>query len=151
VMDKWANEYGIVAAAAVSTIVVAYIVRGLPTLRDHLNHHGTFPIGKIWMLCVAVIAPLVLSISLILSTITLVTAETTYSEYPGWFNLVFGWLMAIGLVVVAIALSLIPWSKNSNLFKADSDGDPIAPEAVAGKGLITTPEAATPHELRSAP
>src|SRR5699024_9703252 len=58
VMDKWANEYGIVAAAAVSTIVVSYVVRGLPTLRDHLNQRGTFPIGRIWMLCVAVIAPL---------------------------------------------------------------------------------------------
>ena len=151
VMDKWANEYGIVAAAAVSTIVVSYVVRGLPTLRDHLNQRGTFPIGKIWMLCVAVIAPLVLGISLILSTITLVTSETTYSEYPGWFNLVFGWLMAIALVVIAIGLSLIPWSKNSNLYKTDSDGDPIAPEVVAGKGLVTDPEAATPHELRSAP
>ncbi|HEX7350481.1 sodium-dependent transporter [Brachybacterium sp.] len=151
VMDKWANEYGIVAAAAVSTIVVAYIVRGLPTLRDHLNQRGTFRIGWIWMLCVAVIAPVVLGVTLIFNTITLVTSETTYSGYPGWFNLVFGWLMAIGLVVVAIGLSLIPWSKNSNLYKTDSDGDPIAPEAVAGKGLITTPEAATPHELRSAP
>ncbi|MGP9707116.1 sodium-dependent transporter [Brachybacterium sp. AOP42-C2-15] len=151
VMDKWANEYGIVAAAAVSTIVVSYVVRGLPTLRDHLNQRGTFPIGRIWMLCVAVIAPLVLGVSLILSTITLVTSETTYSEYPGWFNLVFGWLMAIALVVIAIGLSLIPWSKNSNLYKTDSDGDPIAPEVVAGKGLVTDPEAATPHELRSAP
>lgn len=151
VMDKWANEYGIVAAAAVSTIVVSYIVRGLPTLRDHLNQRGTFPIGKIWMLCVAVIAPLVLGVTLVFNTISLVTAETTYSEYPAWFNLVFGWLMAIGLVVIAIGLSLLPWSKNSNLYKADSDGDPIVPAAVAGKGLVADPAAATPHELRSAP
>ncbi|GAA4518590.1 sodium-dependent transporter [Brachybacterium paraconglomeratum] len=151
VMDKWVNEYGIVAAAAVSTIVVAYIVRGLPTLRDHLNHRGTFRIGWIWMLCVAVIAPVVLGVSLILSTIRILTADGTYEGYPGWFVLVFGWLMAIGLVVIAIGLSLIPWPAGSNLYKADSDGDPIAPEAVAGKGLVTTPEAATPHELRSAP
>lgn len=151
VMDKWVNEYGIVAAAAVSTIIVSYVLRGLPTLRDHLNLRGSFPIGWIWMVCVAVIAPLVLGVSLILSTIDLVTSGETYSGYPGWFNLVFGWLMAIGLVVAAIVLSLIPWSANSNLHKADSEGDPIAPEVVAGKGLLTTPEAQTPHELRSAP
>jgi NSS family neurotransmitter:Na+ symporter len=150
VMDKWANEYGIVAAAAVSTIVVSYLVRGLPTLRDHLNYAGTFPIGRVWTVCVAAIAPLVLGVSLILSTISLVTADTTYSEYPAWFNLVFGWLMAIGLVVVAIILSLIPWSKGSNLYKADSDGDPIAPEVVPGQGLVPEPAAKTPHELRSA-
>ncbi len=149
VMDKWANEYGIVAVAAVSTLIVAYLVRGLPTLRDHLNHHGTFPVGRIWMLCVAVIAPLVLGVSLILSTISLVTSGTTYEGYPSWFVLVFGWLMAIGLVVVAIVLSLIPWPAGSNLFKADSDGDPIAPEVVSGRGLDADPSADTPHALRS--
>ena len=151
VMDKWANEYGIVAAAAVSTLVVAYAVRGLPTLRDHLNHRGTFKIGWVWMACVAVIAPIVLGVSLILSTISLLTAESTYEGYPGWFVLVFGWVMAIGLVVVAIGLSLIPWPAGSNLYKADSDGDPIAPAVVAGKGLVVVPEAESPHELRSAP
>lgn len=151
VLDKWANEYGIVAAALVSTIVVTYVVRGLPTLRDHLNHQGTFRIRTWWLVCVGVIAPLVLGASLVLSTIDLLTAPTTYEEYPGWFVLVFGWLMAIGLVVISIGLSLIPWPAGSNLHKDDSDGDPIAPEAVAGRGLVTTPEAATPHELRSAP
>lgn len=64
------------------------------------------------MLAVAVVAPLVLGISLVSSTIGLLTAETTYSEYPSWFVLVFGWLMALGLLVIGIVLSLLPWSKN---------------------------------------
>ncbi|MGY5766449.1 sodium-dependent transporter [Brachybacterium sp. DNPG3] len=149
VLDKWVNEYGIVAAALVSTIVVSYVVRGLPTLRDHLNHRGTFPIGRWWIACVAVIAPLVLGISLISSTISLITSPTTYSGYPGWFNIVFGWLMALSLLVVGILLSLIPWPASSNLHKADSDGDPIAPEVVAGRGLDLSVDAGTPHELRS--
>ena len=150
VMDKWANEYGIVAAALVSSLVVAFVVRGMPTLRDHLNFRGTFHIGRWWYLCVAIIAPIVLGVSLIISTISLLTADGTYEGYPGWFVLTFGWLMAIGLVVVAVILSLIPWPAGSNLYKADSDGDPIAPEVVSGTGLVTTPEATTPHELRSA-
>ena len=50
----------------------------------------------------------------------------------------------------AVILSLIPWPAGSNLYKDDSDGDPIAPEVVSGKGLVTTSEATTPHELRSA-
>lgn len=150
VMDKWVNAYGIVAVAAVATVIVAFVVRGLPTLRSHLNHYGTFKIGWVWMACVGVIAPIVLGLSLLLSTIELVTSGTTYGEYPGWFNLVFGWLMAIGLVVIAIGLSLIPWPANSNLFKADSDGDEIAPPVVSGKGLVADPSADTPHALRSA-
>ncbi|WP_122943554.1 sodium-dependent transporter [Brachybacterium sp. EE-P12] len=150
VMDKWANEYGIVAAALVSSLTVAYVLRGLPTLRDHLNYRGSFHIGRWWYACVAVIAPLVLGVSLVGGTLDLVTSGTTHSGYPGWFNFVFGWMMAIGLVVIAIALSLIPWPAGSNLHKADSDGDPIAPEVVAGQGLVARPEATTPHELRSA-
>lgn len=149
VLDKWVNEYGIVAAALVSTIVVVYIVRGMPTLRDHLNFHGTFPVGYAWLLFVAVIAPLVLGVSLIISTFELLTADTAYSGYPFWFSLVFGWMMAIGLVVIAVVLSVIPWPAGSNLFKNDSDGDPIAPEVVSGAGLTPDPAATTPHELRS--
>ncbi|MEE1617770.1 sodium-dependent transporter [Brachybacterium sp. J153] len=149
VMDKWVNEYGIVAAALISSLIVAYVVRGMPTLRDHLNVRGTFRIGRWWYACVAIIAPLVLGVSLVGGTISLVTSGTTYSEYPGWFNLVFGWLMAIGLIVLAVVLSLIPWPARSNLHKDDSDGDPIAPEVVAGKGLEMRPDAKTPHELRS--
>ena len=151
VLDKWANEYGIVAAALVSTIAVTYLVRGVPTLRDHLNHRGTFPIGRWWLVCVGLIAPIVLGVSLVISTIRLVGAEENYSGYPGWFILLFGWAMAIGLVVIAIVLSLIPWPARSNLHKADSDGDPIAPEIMPGQGLTPDPAAKTPHELRSAP
>ena len=150
VMDKWANEYGIVAAALVSSLIVAFVVRGMPTLRDHLNFRGSFHIGRWWYACVAIIAPIVLGVSLIISTISLLTADGTYEGYPGWFVLTFGWLMAIGLIVVAVILSLIPWPAGSNLYKADSDGEPIAPEVVSGTGLVTTPEASTPHELRSA-
>src|SRR5690625_6746086 len=47
VFDNWANQYGIVAAALVSTIVVAYLVRGMPTLRDHLHHRGSFRVGDV--------------------------------------------------------------------------------------------------------
>ena len=52
--------------------------------------------------------------------------------------------------VPSCSLQFAAWPAGSNLYKDDSDGDPVAPEAVAGKGLVSTPEATTPHELRSA-
>lgn len=148
VLDNWVNQYGIVAVALVSTVAVAYAVRGLPTLRDHLNAKGSFQVGKGWTAFIAVIAPVVLFVSLVLTTIGLVTSGTTYSEYPGWFNFVFGWLMALSLVIVGVLLSLLPWPKGSNLDKPDSDGQEIAPEAIAGVGL-EGPDHVTPHELRA--
>lgn len=148
VLDNWVNQFGIVAAALVGTVIVTYVVRGLPTLRDHLNAKGSFQVGRNWRAFVAIIAPLVLGVSLLLSTLELVGADETYSGYPSWFVMVFGWLMALGLLVGGIVLSLIPWPAGSNLERPDSDGDEIAPEAVAGAGL-EGPDHVTPHELRS--
>ena len=152
-LDNWVNQYGIVGAALVSTIAVTYVARGLPTLRDHLNAKGSFPIGRWWYLCVGLIAPLVLGISLTLTTISLITAETTYSEYPAWFVFVFGWLMAMGLLGAGIVLSLLPWPSRSHLQQLDSDGDEVAPEAQPGRSLDAEPAqhvtAGTPHALRS--
>lgn len=147
-MDNWVNQYGIVGAALVGTIVLVYLVKALPTLRDHLNLRGTFPLGKAWSIAVAVIVPIVLGVSLIASTVGLIGGEGTYSDYPWWFNFTFGWLMALSLVVGGAVLSLLPWPKNSNLHRPDSDGDEVAPPVVPGQGL-TGADAPHPHALRS--
>lgn len=148
VLDNWANQYGIVGAALVSTIVVVYLVRALPTLRDHLNLRGTFPLGHAWTISVAVVVPIVLGVSLIASTVGLIGGEGTYSGYPLWFNVVFGWLMALSLVIGGVVLSLLPWPRSSHLHRPDSDGDEIAPPVVPGKGLSGT-DVPHPHALRS--
>ncbi|MDO5663190.1 MAG: sodium-dependent transporter [Brachybacterium sp.] len=147
-LDAFVNSYGIVAAALVSTIVLAYVLRALPTLRDHLNHSGTFPVGIFWMVCVGLIVPVVLAVSLGLATLELVTADEPYSGYPSWFVNIFGWGMAAALVVLGIVLSLLPWSRNSHLDTLDSDGDEVAPEIQPGTRLGTDETAATPHSLR---
>jgi NSS family neurotransmitter:Na+ symporter len=150
-LDAFVNAYGIVAVAVVAVLILAYVVRGLPTLRDHLDFRGSFKIGKLWMVCVAVIAPLVLVVSLVLSTRDMLTAGEPYSGYPAWFVGVFGWAMAVVLVVGAVVLSLVPWPARSHLDRLDSDGDPIAPEVVAGHGVEAPPgqEVRHPQQLRS--
>ncbi|WP_347042596.1 sodium-dependent transporter [Brachybacterium nesterenkovii] len=146
-LDAFVNQYGIVAAALVSTIIFAWVLRGLPTLRDHLNHRGSFKVGTIWMLCVAIIDPIVLAVSVFFATKELLATGAPYGGYPGWFVGLLGWGMAAALIVVAIILSLLPWSQRSHLDKVDSDGDEIAPEVVRGVGLD---DAGTdnPHQMR---
>ena len=146
-LDAFVNQYGIVAAALVSTIIFAWVLRGLPTLRDHLNHRGSFKVGTIWMLCVAIIDPIVLAVSVFFATKELLATGAPYGGYPGWFVGLLGWGMAAALIVVAIILSMLPWSQRSHLDKADSDGDEVAPEVVRGVGLD---DAGTdnPHQMR---
>ncbi|MFW0184041.1 sodium-dependent transporter [Rothia sp. CCM 9418] len=111
ILDNFVNTFGILAAGLVAIVTVAYFVRGLPTLRDHLNQHGSIKVGGLWMALLAVITPLVLGYTLITTVIKLI--NTPYEGYPDSLLIPFGWVMSILLVVVAVVISRLPWSNSS--------------------------------------
>lgn len=110
--DAFVNAFGIMAVALVSVIVVAWMLHRLPALRDHLNRRSSFSVGRVWMLLVGVLAPLVLGYLFVSELISKIS--TPYGEFPVWFVSVFGWGMVIALVVGAVLLSLVPWSRRSH-------------------------------------
>ena len=110
VVDAFVNNLAIVGIALIALICLAWVIRALPTLRDHLNKVSSFKVGWTWIAFLGVITPAVLGYMFITSTYDLV--KNGYGEYPGWFVGVFGWGMVAALVVVAVILSLIPWRKN---------------------------------------
>lgn len=118
--DAFVNAFGIMAVALVAVIVVAWVFHKLPVLKDHLNRRSSFPVGRIWMLLVGVLAPVVLGYLLISELITKISEP--YGGYPTWFLGVFGWGMVIALVVIGVLLSLMPWSGRSHA-KDDPDYD----------------------------
>ncbi|GGD88641.1 sodium-dependent transporter [Microbacterium murale] len=142
--DAFVNAFGIMAVALVAVIVVAWVFHKLPALRDHLNRRSSFPVGRIWVLLVGVLAPIVLGYLLISELITKISEP--YGGYPTWFLGVFGWGMVIALVVIGILLSLMPWSGRSHA-KDDPDYDEFLEvehyDADPETGTIRT---ATPHE-----
>lgn len=147
VSDKFVNSFGIVAAALVGTFLLAFVVRAIPTLRDHLNMFGTFKVGDLWFITVSAVAPLILLITLFLDATDVL--KNGYGGMPSWFVMTFGWGMALSLVVIAILMSMVPWSHRSNANKLDSDGDPIAGQVVADTRLETPTTAHRyPQDLR---
>lgn len=118
--DAFVNSFGIMAVAFVAVIVVAWIFHKLPVLKEHLARRSSFPVGRIWMLLVGVLAPIVLGYLLITELITKISEP--YGGYPTWFLGVFGWGMVIALVVIGILLSLMSWSRRSHA-KDDPDYD----------------------------
>ena len=118
--DAFVNAFGIMAVALVAVVVVAWVLRRLPTLQDHLNRRSSFRVGRIWRLLIAVVAPVVLGYLLISELIA--KATETYGGYPDWFVWTFGWGMAIALVIGGVVLSLVPWSRRSHA-KDDPDYD----------------------------
>ncbi|MDO4252386.1 MAG: sodium-dependent transporter [Rothia sp. (in: high G+C Gram-positive bacteria)] len=128
ILDNFINQFGILAGGLVSIIMLAYLVRALPVLRDHLNQHGSIKVGPIWMLLLAVVTPLILGYSLISTFISLV--QEPYEGYPAQLLNIFGWGMVIFILLLSILISFLPWSKRSRAALK-----PPAPPVSAGKVL----------------
>ena len=118
--DAFVNAFGIMAVALVAVVLVSWILHKLPVLRDHLNKRSSFRLGWTWMLLVGALAPLVLGYLLYNEVVA--KLEAPYGEYPAWFLAIFGWGMVIALIVLAVLLTLLPWSRRSHA-KLDPDYD----------------------------
>ena len=116
--DAFINAFGIMAVALVAVILVAWILHRLPVLREHLNRRSSFRVGWIWMLLVGLLGPVVLGYLFVSEIIA--KTSTPYEGYPDWFLWIFGWGMVIALVVLAVLLTLLPWSSRSHA-KTDPD------------------------------
>ncbi|MNW52464.1 Sodium:neurotransmitter symporter family protein [compost metagenome] len=110
-MDAFVNQFGILACALVIVIVFGAGLGMLPKLAKHLNRHSSIKLGTGWMVLVGGVGPAVLGYMLINEIQT--KLATPYEDYPVWFLGIFGWGMAGALIVGAVLLSLVPWSKNS--------------------------------------
>lgn len=128
--DAFVNAFGIMAVALVAVIVVAWMLHKLPALQAHLNERSSFGVGPAWKLLIAVLAPIVLGYLFVSELIAKISAP--YSGYPAWFLAIFGWGTVIALVILALVLSLLPWSERSRAkddpeydeFLADEQYDP---------------------------
>ena len=87
----------------------------------HLNSVSSFRLGPLFKVMVGVVMPVVLAYTFLSDFIT--KLNDGYGEFPDWFVNTFGWGMVLSLVVLAVLLSLIPWSKKSNLHQEHLDDD----------------------------
>ncbi|WP_194420538.1 sodium-dependent transporter [Microbacterium abyssi] len=142
--DAFVNAFGIMAVALVAVIAVSWVLHKLPVLQEHLNRRSSFRVGLIWKLLVGLLAPIVLGYLFISELITKI--NTPYEGYPDWFLSIFGWGMVIALVILAVVLSLIPWSGRSHA-KDDPEYDDFLVEESyepdAETGAIRVPSASS--------
>ncbi|WP_210507238.1 sodium-dependent transporter [Naasia sp. SYSU D00057] len=116
VVDNWANNVGIVGSAVLTTILVIWVLRKGPELQHHLNTVSTFRVGRVWIVLVGGLVPVLLGYMLLSRIITLLVEG--YAGYPTSYLGVFGW-GTIGLIVVAAAvLTVLPWRANREPFTA---------------------------------
>lgn len=110
VMDKFANNIGIVGVAVAALVVVCWYLRKLPELQDHLNEVSSFKVGRLWRLFLGVITPVVLAYMLIDQIVELLSDG--YGGLPDGLVITFGWIVQILVIGLAIALSFTPWRQS---------------------------------------
>ena len=101
-------------------------------LRRHLNAVSSFKLGEFYKVLVAIVLPIVLSYTL-LSWIT-TTLKEGYGDFPAHFLGIFGWGMMGLVIVLAVGLSLLPWSATSGLNAEESVNEDLAAELVYEDG-----------------
>jgi NSS family neurotransmitter:Na+ symporter len=125
VVDHFVNQYGILVVALASMLVVAWALRALAGLGEHLNVHGRPRVGTGWRLLTSVVAPAGLAVVLVLALRD--DLATPYEEYPTWLLLVFGWLLVVALPLVGFLLARLPWRAGTHLDGPPPGSDPAAP------------------------
>lgn len=114
VLDKFVNYFGIVAVAFVSLVAIVANEK-LGVLAEHLNRTSSFKVGFLWRLCIVLTTGILAF--MLLSEGAKVFSEG-YEGYPSWFVNIFGWGMAISLVIIGFILSRLKW-KHEELFSLD--------------------------------
>lgn len=113
VVDKFANNIGIVGVAFAAIVGMIWFLRRGPEFVEHLNTVSSFHIGIIWRICIGIATPVVLGYMLVSEITTLI--EDGYEGYPTGFVFALGWTVQIALIVIAIVLSLTPWKRTTDL------------------------------------
>ncbi len=103
IVDYFASSYGLTLVGLLECIAIGYIYKA-HKMRDYVNEVSDFKIGKWWDVCIKIITPVILGISLILSILTLV--QKGYGGYPTWATMV-GIVITLGIIVISFVLMSI--------------------------------------------
>lgn len=125
IVDHFINRYGILVVAVVSMVVLAWLVRALPSLADHMNSTGSIPLGRWWIVLIGAIAPVALTFVLVKEVIA--DVQTSYEGYPGWMLAVFGWGAAALVCVVGFALTRVRWRADTPLSLSENESTEVDP------------------------
>lgn len=123
IVDHFINQYGILLVAVVSMLVVAWGLRALPGLADHLNRTGSLGLGRPWFALIAVLAPLALGYVLVDAFVA--DLRTPYESYPDWMLNLLGWGSAAAVVVFSVLASRVRWRPGTVLDQAEIESEEI--------------------------
>ena len=128
IVDHFINRFGILLVAVVSMVVLAWVLRELPTLSEHMNRTGSIPLGAWWTVLISVLVPVALTYILVQEFID--NIKTPYEGYPTWMLLTFGWGSALAVIVFGFVAARSRWRHPEALT--------LPPQSTATRGATPT-------------
>lgn len=104
-VDHFINSYGLLLSGFFEVILVAWVVRRLGTLQEHINESSYIRVGRWWILALSVITPLLLAVVIVINIIN--EFATAYEDYPVSGLVVLGGGATIGAIVVGVVFQRI--------------------------------------------
>ncbi len=120
ILDNFINRFGILLVAVVSMVVMAWVLRELPSMAQHMNRRGSVRLGRLWVLLVSVVAPVALTFVLVKELVDHV--ENPYGDYPTWMLVTFGWGAAVAVIVFGFLAARLPW-RSSDALTVPEEGE----------------------------
>ncbi|MEE1942514.1 sodium-dependent transporter [Streptomyces sp. TRM 70361] len=117
--DHFINQYGIALASLAAVVTVAWLLRRLPALQRDADDTSAVRLGVWWRVALGVITPLVLGWMMIDSLRA--EFDENYGGYETGFLFWAGWAVALGALLAAVLLSLVPWRRDREPTDTDSD------------------------------
>lgn len=122
-MDHFINAYGVALAALVALVVVAWLLRKLPTLQAHANETSIVPLGWWWQVLLGVVTPVVLGWMMWDSLRS--ELASNYEDYPTSFLISAGWAVAVGAIVLGVVFALFPWRRGAQAVAGEDVGTEV--------------------------
>lgn len=111
ITDEFMNKFGILLGAFAVVIVVGWVLRKLPLLQRHIYRVSSVRFGKLWIVLVGFVVPVVLGYILVTEAIKHVTEP--YGGYPLSMIATFGWGTSGLLLAGAAVLAFTPWRRGT--------------------------------------
>ncbi len=116
VVDYFINNFALLGSCLVELVVVGWVLKSLPELRQHTNQTSDFPVGIWFDFCLRFISPVVLAV--IVGNNIANTLTDGYGSYAQHELMLFGWGLLGVMLVVAIIINI------TNLFSTNGMKEP---------------------------
>ncbi|GAE92875.1 sodium-dependent transporter [Gracilibacillus boraciitolerans JCM 21714] len=106
-VDYFINNYGVALAGLFEVVAIAWFARSLKDLQQHADSVSDIKLGIWWRICLGIITPAILGYMMLQNLKT--DLSSAYGDYPIDFLFNFGWLVAIGAMLIGAIITVKKW------------------------------------------